>query len=165
MHIKRSLWNAIVVFALLFLIVMLGVGHRLGPLPHFLSLPKPPSMPSMPSKQAKFGEGVLTSSSGLGRFVSSLSNPEPSTEAKSRALAWVLRVNVPETTARADLVKKMQSESLPAYQNPEGEAAFIFIGPYIYQQEAEQAQKVLKNSFGLSGDVVKFDPLVTAKTP
>lgn len=138
---------------------MLGVGHRLGPLPHFSAIPKVPEMEKIEFKKVEFRKIDMDKPEIFANFSPKLTEKTPLNESKNRAVAWVLRVNVSDS---AHWIEQLQAKKYPAYLNPEAgahESSVIFIGPYVYQQEAEQVQKNIKTAFGLSGDVVKFDPL------
>ncbi|GEM_PF-6846446 len=158
MRIRKTLWNGLVFLAVLFLLFMFGANHTLKTVTQFESMPKPPVLKEMQLKS------VNLETLSLGKRYTPKSLTENHTiflKATSNAVAWVVQVNQ-NTPATPQLIEKLRAAKWAAYVLPSDSQQathLLFVGPYVHRQEAEQAAEKLKNTFGLAGDVVKFDPL------
>lgn len=164
MLIRKAIWNGIVAIAILFLIFMFGYNHGFGPSPAFASMPAAPALSDV---QLKTVAPAIFPSTKIQNPLDLKKIPFTGTSQRlirisSSAVAWVVQIAVSAQPTN-QWVTKLQNQKWPAFVYPQlspHAMQFIFIGPYVHRRDAERAAQALKNTFGLAGDVVKFNPLV-----
>ncbi|MBI5447330.1 MAG: hypothetical protein HY939_01200 [Gammaproteobacteria bacterium] len=163
----RLIWNGIVAAALLFLIFMFGADRTFVLVPLFSAIPMAPSLSDMQLKTVTpktFYGNKASDFFGLGQHSMLTSPMQKLANADAHAVAWVVKVSMGSEMS-ASWIAKLQKQHFPAFVYPGDSqlaAHFIFVGPYVHHEDADRVVEMLKNTFGLAGDVVRFDPIVAS---
>lgn len=157
-HSRQYFSLSLIIIALIVIIIPLfWERFSIMPIPPAAHMPKSPPSPQIALKTVIPGAWDITTTNkvDLGEYDLRLKTLLDE-KVMPKISAYAIRIT---SSDAQQLVPTLQRQGFPAYQNPtKAEPNVIWVGPYLTEQDAEQALAKLQSRAHVDGDVENFSP-------